>query len=142
MQNPEQFKPQNNENENEKKPVDRNTRAYLLDKLLLDVTKAYKGEPVPELPSNETLNENIPISRRTALISDYAVSELLARLHKENNELNKAVQSFVGSDGMNVANANERIRRNNTYINMIEGNCINSLDSAADEILFPNKDSK
>ncbi len=144
MQNPEQFKPQDNENAKsleKRASVDRNTRAYLLEKLVLDMAKAYKGEPVPELPNSEKLNEKVPISKRTALISDYAVSELLARLHKENDELNKALQSFTGSPGMNVANASEQISRNNIYIDMIEGNCIHSLDSATDEILFPKEDS-
>ncbi|MCR4306334.1 MAG: hypothetical protein NUV42_00015 [Candidatus Yonathbacteria bacterium] len=142
MQNPEQFKPQNNEKKNEQEKrasVDRNTRAYLLEKLVLDVAKSYKGEPVPELPSNEKLSENVPISKRTALISDYALSELLTRLSQENDVLNKAIQA--GSGGMNVANANEQIKRNNVYIDMIEGNCIKSLDAVADEVLFPKEDS-
>jgi len=144
MQNHEQFKSQDNENAKspeKKASVDRNTRAYLLGKLVLDMAKAYKGEPVPELPESEKLNEKVPISKRTALISDYAVSELLARVRKENDELSKAIRSFTGSDGMNVTNANEQIKRNNLYIDMIEGNCIHSLDSAADEILFPKEDS-
>lgn len=142
MQNPEQFKPQNNEKKNEPEKgasVDRNTRAYLLEKLVLDMAKTYKGEPVPELQNSEKLNENVPISKRTALISDYVMNELLARLHKENDELNKAIQT--GSGGMNVANASEQIKKNSTYIDMIEGNCIKSLDAVADEVLFSKEDS-
>ena len=142
MQNPEQFKPQSNENKNEreKRPlVDRNTRAYLLEKLVLDMAKTYKGEPVPELQNSEKLNENVPISKRTALISDYVMNELLARLHKENDELNKAIRT--GSGGMNVANASEQIKKNSTYIDMIEGNCIKSFDAVADEVLFSKEDS-
>lgn len=144
MQNPEQFKPQNNEKKNEQEKrvsVDRNTRAYLLEKLVLDMAKAYRGEIVPELQNSEKLNEKIPISKRTALISDYALSELLTRLSQENDVLNKALRSSTKSDGINIENANEQIKRNNVYIDMIEGNCIKSLDAVTDEVLFPKEDS-
>ena len=52
MQNPEQFKPQNNEKKIEPEkgaPWIETQERIFLEKLVLDMAKTYKGEPVPEL---------------------------------------------------------------------------------------------
>ncbi|MFA5841440.1 MAG: hypothetical protein WC835_00560 [Candidatus Paceibacterota bacterium] len=74
------------------------------------------------------------ISGRTALTAEKALAGYVSRLRQENRELAERIER---RENVNEGEAEERIRKNDKEIAMIEGNCLTSLGEINDTILFP-----
>lgn len=105
---------------------------YQLRYLLSLVAKQFSGHPIMPygtIPDENRLSDGVAIPLRTALVANFAVSEMLQRLEAENALLERTLRNGTCA---NQENTKTKIGENAMLIRMISGNCKGTLDKVVE----------